>query len=152
MRKMTAGIIAAAMALSLTGCGEIAEIGMSNVTSNIYSDEEMDSFVASITKTLDTWDSDLESVRYLGDDMCNDEEILTKLNEERSVNAPKYTECIGFSVDYRDSMNPLVLLKGLIRGRINCGEVDDCQWWFARTDDGYWETAYTGQIDIREQP
>lgn len=153
MRKIFLPIAAAVMAAGLSGCGETAvDIPLQNNSSELYTEEELDRSAESILATLDALGEIPESVSYLGDEICSEEAILDKLNEwERSDNEPQYTECIGFKVDHRSSVDPVIMARKLLDGKALYREEQDCQWWFARTEDGEWEMVYHDPIDIREQ-
>lgn len=153
--KKIALITALAMTMSLAGCGEVAEIGMSNVTSEVYSDEEMDSFVMRIDAEVARNEGYLESVRYYGDEICGQEEILAKLSECAGVPVAQgeiITECVGFCLEYHADRGFVDIVRDIFHGRfrIDPDRYNDRQLWFVRTEGGEEFRVFFGNIDMNE--
>ena len=145
-RKMKkAGIIAASavMALGLGGCS--SEGTKQDIATIKYKVDDMNDTTKNMYATLDAQGYVVDKVVYRGDDLCDDE-ALEQLNSYCENDEP-YTSCIGFKVDYHLSSNPLVLARRLLGGKDVDNEEKTQYFWFGKTDDGEWETAYSGETD-----
>jgi hypothetical protein len=146
-RKMKKAVIIAAsavMALGLSGCS--SEGPKQDIDTMKYEVDDMNVTTESMYATLDAQGYVADKVVYRGDDLCDDE-ALEQLNSNCENDEP-YTSCIGFKVDYHLSSNPLVLARRLLGGKDIDNEEKTQYFWFGKTDDGEWEKAYSGEIDI----
>lgn len=144
MKKAVIIAASAVMALGLSGCS--SEGPKQDIDTMKYEVDDMNVTTKNMYATLDAQGYVVDNVVYRGDDLCDDE-ALGQLNSNCENDEP-YTSCIGFKVDYHLSSNPLVLARRLLGGK----EVDNKEktqyFWFGKTDDGEWETAYSGETDI----
>lgn len=103
--------------------------------STIYSQEDMDAAIARIRAEFDTWEGcELHSIRYMGDENNNDENIqwTNELNEGKN-----YTQCIAFESDFHSPKNG----GGAWTADV---EYTNWQWWLARSDGGDWDLLTWG--------
>lgn len=149
MKKTIVAIMAAAMALSLTGCGETMKDIEVRGNSELFVHEDMTFAKDTVTETLSHWDEIPDDIEYLGDELCGDETMIENINEFCADDGVIYTECMGFNVDFHASKRIGVVIRKVLtrEGNIN-REVKDYQFWFARTEGGEWQKVYQNDIDI----
>ena len=139
MRKMTAFAAAAVMAATLASCGKNVCDDI-YVSSEKYLGDELVTTMHNMEKTLDAQDKVPDSIKYFGDDVCN-EDMIEKLKEEGVLEEDsKAVECIGYEVDYHYSKNIITMLKSNFdSGEFDTKKHEGAQYWFAREKDGEWE-------------
>lgn len=155
MKKMIAALTAAVMTVGLAGCGETKELTVKSQSSQLYTEEDIDSSVDHILDVVEMLDGVADDVSYLGDEYSSDRAVLDKLNKlsERELHEQEeYTECMGFTVDFHYSKSPKAVLRHMLNGEwvyVTLPAVHH-QIWFARTEDGEWEEAYVDDGDVLE--
>lgn len=151
MRKTIAITSALVMTIGLAGCGDAEELTMENNSSQLYTEEEMDTFMGKILFELQRGWSVADRVYYLGDEYCSDKSVLDKLNklEREPYGLEYYTECVAFGADWHYRRDFEMLKEfGLDYFNFVSVNVDGYNFIFARIDDGEWECAYQSDGDI----
>ena len=151
MKRIIAMTTALVMTVCLVSCGEVEEITMQNSSSQLYTEEEMDTFMEDILFELKRGQTIADRVYYLGDEYCSDKAVLDKLNkvERERYGLENYTECVAFGVDWHYRRDFDMLKEyGLDYFDLISLKVHDYNIIYARTDDGEWECAYESDGDI----
>ena len=134
-------VMIAAMTLSFAGCGskggdEAPEVKIDYGTSELYSQEDMDSAIEKIEKAFAGWEGcELHAIRYAGDDANNKENLawLNSLNE-----GSDYKELMKFVIDFHtpadaaDNWEP-------------DHEYTDYEFWLVRNEKGGWDIVSYGK-------
>ena len=141
-RSLTAAICASVLALTLAGCGSTRV--ETKIETEKYTPEDFAVTNKDIYEMLEDQGYVLDKVTYLGDKACSDEvpDILNGTLYE------DFTDCIGYSVDYHSSRNPIVMARKLFAGKsIEMGKTEGQLYWFARTEGGEWEMVCEGDVE-----
>lgn len=127
MRNKGAAALAVAMALGLSGCGQVT---VDHGSSNIYTLADMDSAVNQIMIKFKDFDGcKLHSIEYGGDDRVTTDNLdwMNELNGNKA----DFTQVICFESSFRSP------IFGGAGWEANT-EYEGWEWWLARTDDGGW--------------
>lgn len=136
MKKAAAFISAAVMAFSLASCGS-RRIGSEGETSKNLDGEEMAKVQHDMIKTVESTGMIVDNVKYLGDDLCNDEMIDNLREMELITDDMEVSDCLGYVVEYHCSKNPIKMIPKLFSGSFDTDEHDTEVWYVKIEKDGY---------------
>ncbi|SFC68661.1 hypothetical protein [Ruminococcus albus] len=149
MKKMIALTAAVVFALGLTACGNKKELAEKS-QSTVFTEEDFCEAQADIKNSLKDIDCVTLNIDYDGDEVSTDEDTLATLNNDLGLrDDERYTDCMVFTVDYRQSYSPLALIKATIRSGNACVDISERKMnlTLARKSDGNWETANVSYSD-----
>ena len=137
-------VMIAAMTLSFAGCGskggdEAPEVKIDYGTSELYSQEDMDSAIEKIEKEFAGWEGcELHSIVYAGDE-CQNEENIKWLNELAEANG--YDTPIVQVIEFKSTFHSPVDGGGSWEAD---KEYEDWSWFLGKTDGGDWKLISWG--------